>query len=52
MVNTPNKLKFQNAVSLTCDYLLGFQMEQKISKSILKRNWPRNAKDVEDDTYD
>jgi hypothetical protein len=52
MVNTPNELKFQNVVSLACDYLLGFQMEHKISESIFKKNWLGNSKDVEDDPYD
>jgi hypothetical protein len=52
MVNTPNELKFQNIVSLTCDNLLGFQVEHKISESIFKKNWPRNTMDVEDDPYD
>jgi hypothetical protein len=52
MVNTLNELKFQNAFSLTCDYLLGFQVEHKRSESILKKNWAKNAKDVEDDPYD
>jgi len=52
MVNTPNELKFQNAVSLTCDYLLGFQMEHKINESIFKKNWSKNSKDVKDNPYD
>jgi len=52
MANTPNELKFQNVVSVTCDYLLGFQVEHKISESILKKNWPRNTKDIEDYPYD
>ncbi len=35
-----------------CDYLLAFQVEHKMSKSIFKKNWPKNTKDVEDDPCD
>jgi len=35
-----------------CDYLFGFQVERKISESILLRKWSRNIFDVIDDAYE
>jgi len=34
---------------MQCDYLLGFQANRKINKSILLQKWPKNTFDVEDD---
>ncbi len=35
-----------------CDYLLRFQVERRISKSILLRKWMRNASNAKDDAYE
>lgn len=35
-----------------CDYLLKFQTNNRISKSILLQKWPKNASDTEDDAYE
>ncbi len=34
-----------------CDYMLGFQVERKISESILLWKWPKNVFDVENNAY-
>jgi hypothetical protein len=34
-----------------CDYLFEFQINRRISESLLLQNWPRNAFDVEDNEY-
>jgi len=36
---------------MQCDYLLRFQAERRINKSILLRKWPKNIYDVKDDAY-
>jgi hypothetical protein len=35
-----------------CDYLLGFQEPKKINDSVLKKKWPKNDLNVEDDPYE
>jgi hypothetical protein len=34
---------------MQCDYLFGFQIERRISKSFLLQNWLINAFDIKDD---
>ncbi len=38
-------------ISLTCDYLLGFQTSRKINDSVLEKRWPRNDTNAKDDPY-
>jgi hypothetical protein len=35
-----------------CDYLFRFQVERKISESILLLKWPKNVFDTKDDAYE
>jgi hypothetical protein len=36
---------------MQCNYLLKFQADKKISKSILLWKWPMNTSNIKDDAY-
>ncbi len=48
--NLTNKT-FKTQFHRRCNFLLGFQVSRKVNDSILKKRWPRNDTDVEDDSY-
>ncbi len=52
MANTPDESKLYNIFHKQCDYLLGFQVDKRMNKSILLRKWPRNSSDVVNDAYE
>jgi hypothetical protein len=37
---------------MQCDYMLEFQANMRINKSILLWKWPKNASNVEDNAYE
>jgi hypothetical protein len=52
MANTPNKLKFQNAISVAL-WLLTWIPSRMLNKWInLQKNWPRNISNIKDDPYE
>jgi hypothetical protein len=48
----PTNQNYRTWLHWQCDYLFGFQVERRISKSILLRKWLRNIFDIKDDAYE
>jgi len=47
----PTNKNFKTWFHRQCYYFLGFQASRKIRDSILKKRWPRNDTDEEDDPH-